>query len=412
MPASISLNQLNLRRALRGPFVFTATLLAVEFLDELFFGVREAAWPLIRTELGLTYAQIGVLLSVPNLVSAIIEPLLGVLGDTWKRWVLIVAGGLVYTLAVFATAAADSFGWLLVTMVLAYPASGAFVSLAQATLMDQDPDRHEHLMARWTLAGSVGVVAGPLLLGAALVTGLGWRGLVAAIGVVFLLVTLLAWRQPRLRLNGHATHADGAPLGLRAGLRQAWQAMRQRTVLRWLVLLGFSDFTYDLLAGFLALYFVDVVGVTPVAAGTAVAVWTGVGLIGDVLLIPLLERVRGLDYLRVSALVTAVLFPAFLLAPGFGPKVGVLALLGLGNAGWYAILQGRLYSALPGRSGTAMAVNSVFGLVLGGLPALFGLVAHNFGLTATLWLLLVGPIAVFVGLPRVTAAPVEQSGGD
>jgi FSR family fosmidomycin resistance protein-like MFS transporter len=122
--------------------------------------------------------------------------------------------------------------------------------------------------------------------------------------------------------------------------------------------------------------------------------------------------VRGLDYLRVSALVTAVLFPAFLLAPGFGPKVVVLALLGLGNAGWYAILQGRLYSALPGRSGTAMAVNSVFGLVLGGLPALFGLVAHTFGLTATLWLLLLGPLAVFVGLPRVSAAPVEQSGGE
>lgn len=400
MPASITINRPNLRRALRGPLVFTATLLAVEFLDELFFGVREAAWPLIRTELSLTYAQIGVLLSVPSLVSAIVEPLLGVLGDVWKRWVLIVAGGLIYTLSLFVTAAADSFALLLATMILAYPASGAFVGLAQATLMDQDPDRHERLMARWTLAGSVGVVVGPLLLGAALVTGLGWRGLVAAIGVVFLLVTLLAWRQPRLRANGHATH-DGAPLGLRAGLRQAWHAMRQRTVLRWLVLLGFSDFTYDLLAGFLALYFVDVVGVTPVAAGTAVAAWTGVGLIGDVLLIPLLERVRGLDYLRVSALVTAVLFPAFLLAPGFGPKVVVLALLGLGNAGWYAILQGQLYTALPGRSGTAMAVNSIFGLVLGGLPALFGLVAHYFGLTATLWLFLLGPIAVFVGLPRI-----------
>ena len=138
-----------LRRRMRHVSAFVMTLLAIELLDEFVFGVREAAWPLIRTELGLTYAQIGVLLSVPNLVSAVIEPLLGVLGDVWKRWILIIAGGLIYAAAVFVTAAADSFALLLVTMILAYPASGAFVGLAQATLMDQDPDRHEQLMARW-----------------------------------------------------------------------------------------------------------------------------------------------------------------------------------------------------------------------------------------------------------------------
>ena len=46
------------------------TFLAIELLDELVFGAREAAWPLIRTDLDLTYLQIGVLLSVPAAVAA------------------------------------------------------------------------------------------------------------------------------------------------------------------------------------------------------------------------------------------------------------------------------------------------------------------------------------------------------
>ena len=70
------------------------------------------------------------------------------------------------------------------------------------------------------------------------------------------------------------------------------------------------------------------------------------------------------------------------------------ALMGLGNSGWYAILQAQLYSALPGRSGTAMAANSVFGLVGGAIPVLLGWVAQTAGLPVALWLLLLGLVAM------------------
>jgi len=133
---------------------FVITLLAIEFLDEFVFGAREAAWPLIRTDLGLNYIQIGLLLSLPSLVSSIVEPFLGILGDVWKRRVLILGGGMVFTLALLLTAISSSFASLLLSFILFYPASGAFVSLSQAALMDTDPARHEHNMARWTLPGA------------------------------------------------------------------------------------------------------------------------------------------------------------------------------------------------------------------------------------------------------------------
>jgi hypothetical protein len=123
--------------------------------------------------------------------------------------------------------------------------------------------------------------------------------------------------------------------------------------LRWLLLLEAGDLMLDVLAGFLALYFVDVVGASPAGAGAAVMVWTGVGLLGDFLLIPLLERVRGLRYLRASACTVLLVFPLFMLAQGWAWKLCLVGLLGFCNAGWYAILQARLYAALPGQSGTA-----------------------------------------------------------
>ena len=95
--------------------------------------------------------------------------------------------------------------------------------------------------------------------------------------------------------------------------------------MRWLVLLEFSDLMLDVLYGFLALYFVDVVGFTPSKAALAVAVWTGFSLLGDFLLIPLLEKVRGLNYLRLSVVAELILFPAFLLVPNPGSNLSSLA---------------------------------------------------------------------------------------
>ena len=107
-----------------------------------------------------------------------------------------------------------------------------------------------------------------------------------------------------------------------------WKALRRGDVLRWLTLLAFSDLMLDVLLGYLALYFVDVTGVSSAQAATAVAVWTGVGLLGDLLLIPLLARVPGLRYLRVSTMLELVLLPAFLLVPSFAGKLVLLGCWG------------------------------------------------------------------------------------
>ncbi len=376
--------------------------LLIEFLDELIFGVTGAAWPFIQTELQLNYTQIGILLTVPGIFSTMVEPFLGILGDVWKRRLLILGGGVCFVLALLLTSMSVSFILLLISFTLFYPASGAFVSLSQATLMDSDPSRHDHNMARWTFAGSLGVVLGPPLLVVMSAVGFGWRGVFLALTFLAGIVLILAWRKiPRdpIQLPRFPSFS-----GLFAGFRSAFAALKQPGVLRWLVLLEFSNLMLDVLLGFLALYFHDVVGLSETQAAGAVFIWLLAGLLGDFLLIPLLEKVDGLRYLRWSVLLELLLFPAFLLVPWPWLKLVLVGLLGLFNSGLYAILKGRLYSALPGQSGTVMALDNITGLVGGLLPFGIGLAADAFGLRVAIWLLLAGPVALLIGLPRRKAS--------
>jgi FSR family fosmidomycin resistance protein-like MFS transporter len=372
--------------------------LLIEFLDELVFGLQDAAWPLIRDDLHLNYFQIGVLLSVPGLIANLIEPFLFVLGDIWKRRLIILAGGVFFTLSLAFTAVSQNYAFLLIAVVLFNPASGAFVSLSQASLMDSEPERHESNMARWTFAGSLGVFVGPLILGGLLTLGFGWRHAYWGLAGFSALVLMLAIKRLS-RMRSGSEQLPSLKLVIDS-FRNIFSSLRTPGILRWLVLLEFSDLMLDVFYGFLALYFVDVAGFTNASAVLAVAIWTGVGLLGDYLLIPLVDRVRGLDYLRISVIIVLFVFPAFLIVSQPMIKLILVGLLGLLNSGWYAILRANLFTAMPGKSGAVLVLDDITGFFGRLLPLGIGLAAQAYGLGAAIWLLLLGPIALIVGLPR------------
>ncbi len=297
-------------------------------------------------------------------------------------------GGGCFAGALALAAGASSFWLLLIAFSALYPASGAFVSLSQASLMDLQPDRREHNMARWTFAGAVGAVVGPLLLAAFAWAGRGWRGLFAAFAVLALVLVLLARRAP-------GDDGDGERLQVRDALR----VLRRREVFRWLFLLELSDLLLDVFVAFLALYLVDEAGVSATSGGFAVAVCTGAGLVGSAAVIPLLRRVDGLRYLRVSAGATALLFVGFLVVPSLGAKLALVAAIAVVNAGWYPVLKARLYGALGEASGLALTVGALFPLNAV-LPLAIAGLAEHWGLAVALWPLLAAPVALLLFVPR------------
>jgi hypothetical protein len=76
-------------------------------------------------------------------------------------------------------------------------------------------------------------------------------------------------------------------------------------------------------------------------------------------MIPLLRRVDGLAYLRASAAAPGLLFVAFCSCPS-GLKLVLVATIAVVNAGWYPVLQTRLYDALSPASGLALTVGGLF----------------------------------------------------
>lgn len=327
------------------------------------------------------------------MLGTLVDAPIALLGDTGKRRALVLGGGVVFggSLLLFATAL--DLVSLLVAICLSWFASGAFVGLAQATWMDLDPVRTEGNMATWVVAGSVGAVVGPALLGIALLRGGTWRVATVSAAALVVPAVFAAWR-----IRFPAPHPDAG--GLRRAFSGAIAALRHPSILRWLGLLQVTDLLQDVFLGYVAVYLVDVAAASPARAGFGVAVLATAGLVGDVALVALLRWVDGLRSLRWSAAAMLIAYPTFLIVPDATAKIALLVPIGLLRAGWYAILEGRLYAELPGRGGTTLALKSPTDLVGAALPFAIGVTAQRVGLEAAMWLLLAAPIALLTLLPR------------
>lgn len=347
--------------------------------------------------LGLSYGQLGLLVSVPLLVGGALELPLGLLaGHGRRRRMVVLGGGLAFIATVAAVAFAQNFPELLAAFVLFYPASGAFVTLTEATLLDADPDRQAQLMARWGTAGWAGALAGPLLFACVIALGGGWRTSFLVIAAVSALTWFAMLRAPA---------GDSADDEEPAGWRELKAALRW-PVLRLLVLLEVTNWLVDVLTGFIAVYLVNVVHASPSVAALGVALRLAAGLGGNSLLIVPLRKLSDLTVLRATALLALLLFPAFLLVPGLAVKLGVLTLLSAATATWYPLLEARLYGAVP--SPVAVTLTSAAGLAGGLGPLAVGVAAALLGLSWAMAGLTLVPAALFWMLRSDRTPPQER----
>jgi fucose permease len=183
-------------------------------------------------------------------------------------------------------------------------------------------------------------------------------------------------------------------------LKGLWQALTDLALLRWFVLLELSDMLLDRFTLYVPLYFTDVVGITAAQASLVASLLMLSGLAGDFLTVQLLERMSGRRLVRISAGLVALLYAVWLWLPGLLAKLILLVLIGIGRLGWYAVLQGEAYATRPHRSGTVMAVNALAAFGAGVVSAGLGYAAERWGLGGAMWLLIAGPLALALFIPR------------
>ena len=381
-------------RQWRGPLLFVAILYAVELLDELSYGLHGAVLPFLKNDFALTYVQVGLLSTLPALIALIGDPIIGLLGDTRHRRALVVGGIAATAVGLWLTALSQTFGLILLSFCVLYIASGAYVNLAQGTLIDLNPARAEQTMARWTLVGSIGVVVSPLILTVVFAAGSSWRGVYLGLAVVAGMYTLVLVRQ---RFDAH-TGAQDESVSPRKLWRSLIAALRNRSLLRWLILTELADFMLDQLLEVTGLYFHDVAGVSLAGASGAVAVFAIAGLIGNALIVPALEKVRGLRLIRVTAIIVLMAYAAMLITSAVWLKYVLIAVISFSTAGWFAILRAKCFELLPGQSGLVIAATSLVNVIGLFVPVILGGIADAIGLQAAMWLLAIGPVALIIGV--------------
>lgn len=301
-------------------------------------------------------------------------------------------GGVLSAAVLVGNALAPGFPILLVAFIVGAPAAGAFVTLAQTVLMDAAPDHHERSMARWVFIGSLGVTAGPLLIAGASLAGLGWRPVMWFLSAIGLALTFLARSLPLATVPSEdAEHAS---------VRSALKNLRNPEVRRWLTVIETADLLVDVFFSFLAVYLVDVAGADPTEASFAVSLFSMGGIAGSALLLPMLPRYDGLNYMRASAIGAGALFAMFLIVDPLPLKIAAAATIAMLGSGWYTIPKARLFSALPGRSGIVVALESGATLIGSQTPLVIGAVSASAGLGNAMWLLMLGPASILALVPR------------
>jgi len=384
----------------RLPFLMVA-LLFVDFIDEFSSGVPVVGVPGIQEDFGLRYSAAAFLVFTgPLLVGWILEPPLFVWADRHpKKW--FVCGGLA-TLGALSLAIGLSGSFVVVAgaLMLMYAASGAGVSLSQATLMDLYPEQRERVMARWVFMGAAGDLAAPALFWGLALFALGWREAFAVSGALVLAYALLLARQ---RFPAPARETDGSEdVPILGALRAAF---RDRTLLLWLFGAWLCSLMDELLVGFGALYLRDVLGADTATRSAVLMCMMAGGMLGLLLLDRLLARHAPLRLLMLACIGTAVSFAAWLAAPSPLWSGAWMFATGLFSGALYPLAKAQAYRALPGRSGMLNAMAHVFTPLDLALPLAMGLVADRFGLLPALAVLILQPVGLFaIALTRSRAA--------
>ena len=308
--------------------------------------------------------------------------------ERWPRRRLLVGGLLGMAVALLSCAVAPGLWGIALGCTLYFLASGVACGIAQAALMDSDPERREQRMAEWAISGWVGDLVSPLLLMVSEQLGLGWRGAFAALTAALCLAAVGAAHVP---VPSRVASDDGeqAAFGLR---RTLGLLLKQWRLMWWLFGVALCSLLDEIFAVFAGIRVAADSGVSAVAA--TLTAFTAGGVVGLLLTKPLLDRASPHRVLVGSCLGCIVSYGAWLLLGTDTLGIGMVFASGLFVAFQYPIAQAAAYRALPGRSTLVAAAASAFGAVDLGAPLILGWLVDRCGVLAALWALLLQPVGL------------------
>lgn len=344
--------------------------------------------PLIGAELGLSYSQIGLIMTCKYIASAVANVPGGVLVDTVGRKGLLMGLslfwiGFPYLLIGFT----HSYVMLLACIALVGFGNSLWHPTAIPTLGRRYPERKGLVLSVHGMGGNVGDAVAPVVIGAAL-TVFAWRevvmlNVVPGLVVAALLFVFLGSMRLSSKRTEEKTQSFGAYL---AGLKNLFLS-------RSLVLLStgsaFRTMTQSALLTFLPVYLANDMGYSPFWVGACLFALQAAGFAASPVAGHLSDRMGRKHILMTSMAASALVLAAMALSGGSPLFVALVAVLGFFLYATRPVIQAWMLEATPKDMGGS-SIGVLFGAqAVGGAlgPLLGGMVADRFGLAAAFYFL-------------------------
>lgn len=393
------LSRLISMRFSRADSLARSLLLCMGLIDELVTGIPFVALPLLRDRLGLSYAQVGLLFTAAALSGTLLEPLITLCSNYTAKKPWIITGLLILTLAYSVIGYATNYLLLIVAFMVAWPAGGMAIGLAQAAMIDAAPDQSARTMTRWTLLSSIGDFLSPLVVAAFVAlhrswTDLCWLAVGCWLGAALLLAPLRFPPRVAEENAGDSEHGQGLWTCLR-------EALHDPLLLRWAALATIPTMLDEVFLGFVGLYLRDVWhlredGIALVLVFQMLASLAGLFILDRFCKEREAHPVRWLTWLALSTLVGVL---GLLFAHAFWLVVVALVVISGSCAGWYPLAQAAAYARKPANSGVVLTVIGLGAPFDMALPGAIGLIAAQFGVLVGLGVLGLAPLLMLLLLP-------------
>ncbi len=362
-----------------------ATLASGHAINDSYSFVLQALLPAIIPALGLTLGMAGTLVSVYQVTSSLVQPLVGHLADRGNlRWPAFV-GIAMSAVAAGSLGRAPDYSVLLGLLVMGGVGTAIFHPVSAAIAGSLAPARARgRWLGMYVTAGNFGLALGPLMLAPLLGSGgpaNTWPIMLPGL-LVALLVALLA---PRPKVSGR--RAPPLRVTLRRHRRLLWSL---------LLVVGVRAWSSTAMATFIPLLSRSR-GLSLAEAAQILTVYLVAGAIGGLAAGFAADR-WGRDRVLVASMILAVPFGVYL---GFDPQVDVAFVACAAATGFF--LNGSLVVlVIRGQESMPGSVGMVTGLLLGTSTGLGGLAVTPLAVVSEAWGLSI-TVAVAASLSAVGA---------
>jgi MFS family permease len=369
--------------------------------------------PLIGKEFGLSYTQIGLIITVQHLAGAISNIPGGMVVDMVGKKGYLMATSLFWVGFPYALMSlVHSFWMLLICVTLVGIGNNLWHPAAIPTLAYRYPERRGLVLSLHGMGGNAGEAIAPFVIGA-LLGWFSWRTVVV-INVVpgltmsaLILLLLGAFSMAKSR-DENAINAGAQAQGVKQYLRDFSGLLKNRALMLIACSSGFRTMTQAGLLTFLPVYLAYELNYSPFAVGICLTVLQIAGFIAAPVGGHLSDKWGRKQVIMSSMLLSGAMIIGMVLAGHSTWFVVFIALVGFFLYAMRAVLQAWAIESVP-KNLAGAGVGLQFGMTSLGAaisPSLFGMIADNFDIYKAFYFL-AGTI-VFANL-LILLMPKEQA---